>query len=135
MGEHPHPQDITGVSITRVEAFDPMSVEPLKDLPESVQEQVREAQEQGKLTQFLGVALRGVLPYAEQEVHSIHEVARRDNDEEARAEAIDGDRALIRARIALDRLNGTSATIADLDDDVFDEDFEVTFEDDVLETR
>ncbi len=135
MSEHPHSQDITGVSITRVEAFGPMSEELLKDLPQTVQEQVREAQEQGKLTQFLGVALRGVLPYAEQEVRSIHEVARRDNDEEARAEAVDGDRVLARARVALDRLNDTSATIADLDDDVFDDDFQVNFEDDETETR
>lgn len=88
-----------------------------------------------QLTQFIGLSLRAILPYAEREVQSIDEVARRDNDETARAEAADGDHALKRARIALDTLNKTELSIANFDDAIYDEDFQVVFEDDASDTK
>jgi hypothetical protein len=86
--------------------------------------------EERKLTQFLGVSLRQVLPYAEQEINAIYEVARRDSDDVVRQEAQVGSQALTRAQTALSRLEATELTIKDVPDDAFDDDFQVIFEDD-----
>ena len=126
----PSNENITAISVTHVEAHGPLSEELLKDLPESLQQQIAESQEQAKLTQFLGLSLRSVLPYAESEANNLSEVARRDNDDEVQAESVIAERALQRARVALERLDGTSLSINELEDDALDDDFEITFEDD-----
>lgn len=120
--------DVTGVSITRVETFGPMSEEILKELPTTLQREVAEAQQQDKLTQFLGVSLRALLPYAEQEVGSLREIGSRDNDSDVLAEAMTGHLAIQRANVALNTLNASSLSVEELDDDAFDDDFQVVFD-------
>jgi hypothetical protein len=74
----------------------------------------------GDLAQATAVALRGVLPYARQEVLSIHEVARRDGDEVAASEAAAGDVAIERADKVLRAIDKSHLPISALKDDHFD---------------
>mgnify|MGYP007027767524 CR=1 FL=1 len=90
---------------------------------------MRRMDEHLQLAQFLGVSLRAVLPYAQTEYESIGDVARRDNDEVARAEARVAGRAVTRANHALKELEASELNINDLEDDSLDEDFQVVFED------
>lgn len=82
-----------------------------------------------KLIQFLGVSLRTVLPYAEQEAMSLHEAAHRDNDEILRHEITAAHRAVTRAQSALNYISRSKYNISNLTDDAFDDDFQVVFDD------
>lgn len=73
--------------------------------------------EERKLTQFLGVGLRDVLPYAERDVF-----ASETRDSNAH-------RAITRAQAALNRLEATDLKIKDVPNDAFDDDFQVIFDD------
>lgn len=89
----------------------------------------RETERQNQLTQFLGVSLRGVLPYAEDAVLSLSENYTRDGEEGSKDEMQKGHRCVTRAQAALNRLENTPLAIKNLDDDVFDDTFEIVFDD------
>lgn len=81
------------------------------------------------LTCALGVALRQVLPFAENEVAGLHDSAQRDGDEDVASLAEDGSRSVHRARVVLKRLDRSHMPVHDLKDDHFDESFNIKFED------
>ena len=81
------------------------------------------------LTCALGVALRQVVPFAENEVGALHDAAQRDRDEDVAALAEDGSRALHRARTVLKKLDESHLTVRHMKDDQFDETFQIKFED------
>lgn len=96
---------------------------------------LRRMDEHANIARFLGVSLRAVLPYAQSEYEAIGDVARRDNDEVARAEARVAGRAVTRANHALKELEASELNINDLEDDSLDEDFQVVFNDEDREPQ
>lgn len=80
----------------------------------------KQVTQNGELAQAAAVALRGILPYAQQEVSSLHEVARRDGDETVAEEAKAGDAALERADKVLRAFDKSHLPIESLKDDHFD---------------
>ena len=108
---------------------DAAAKEPMKSAVFNLEETLRRRDANNQLAQFLGVSLRAVLPYAQSEYEAISDVARRDNDEVARAEARVAGRAVTRANHALKELEASELNINDLEDDSLDEDFQVVFED------
>ena len=89
----------------------------------------RQLDKERTLTCALGVALRQVLPYAEQEVDSLEIDADCDGDDGTAQEAAEGRRSLQRARVVLKKLDQTHLTVRDYKDDHFDESFQIKFED------
>lgn len=89
----------------------------------------REAEKQNQLTQFLGVSLRGVLPYAEDAVLALHENYARDGEEGSKDEVRKGHQSVTRAQAALNHLETTPLAIKNMDDDIFDDAFEIVFDD------
>ena len=85
--------------------------------------------EERKLTQFLGVGLRGVLPYAKQEASYLIDAQRREDCEKGYQEGQLAKRAVVRAQAALNRLETTELKIIDIPNDTFDDDFQVIFDD------
>lgn len=92
------------------------------------QKLTRDPESSSDLMQFLGVALRGVLPYAENEVGGLWNSAHRDNDPALREEAQKGSEHITRAQAALNRLNETPLSIEEIEDDAFDDTFEIRFD-------
>ncbi len=88
-----------------------------------------EINKERRLTCALGVALRQVLPFAENEVASLHDDAQRDGDEGFAEQAEEGSRSLHRARVLLDKLDKGPLSIRHTKDDAFDEEFQIKFED------
>lgn len=86
--------------------------------------------EERQLTQLMGVALRGVLPYAENEVFALAGAFQKDGDESIREEYERGSEKVSRAHQALNILNSSSLSIEGLSDDAFDDSFQIKFEDD-----
>lgn len=80
-------------------------------------------------TQLLGIALRGVLPYAENEVFALADVASKDGDPVTQEEFEKGSEKITRAQQALNILNASALSVENLPDDAFDETFQITFED------
>lgn len=75
----------------------------------------------GDLAQAAAVALRSVLPYAREEVMSIHDVALKDGSDEAVAAATTGENAILRAENVLEAFEKSHLPIAALKDDHFDD--------------
>lgn len=91
----------------------------------STQEQLHEERQ---LTQFLGLALRQVLPFAVNEVDSMYDDAKADGEEVFADIAEQGSRSVHRARTALQRLDASALSVKDLEDDHFDDEFQIKFD-------
>ncbi len=81
------------------------------------------------MTCALGVALRQVLPFAENEVLALHDSAHRNGDLELSEQAQDASRSITRAQAVLNKLEKTHLAVRHLEDDHFDEEFQIKFED------
>lgn len=121
-----HTGDITGVSVTLVEAFGPNSDELLKELPEAMRNQVLSAKRQDDLTQLLGISLRDILPYAQNEITAIGD--RVDDTVESQDRYAAAYTRLNRATQALNVLNTTPLSVENLTNDIFDDEFEIKFD-------
>ncbi len=80
------------------------------------------------LTQFLGVSLRGVLPYAIESVAQRRYQAQLTEDPEAAASAALAHRQIDRAEAALTALRESDLNIEALNDDELDGEFTIVFE-------
>lgn len=81
------------------------------------------------LTQLLGVSLRGVLPYAQQELEELIEDQKDSSDQDLKDELDICNVHIQRAQQALQHLNDSPLSIAVVLDDAFDDTFEIRFED------
>ncbi|WJJ55237.1 hypothetical protein [Xanthomonas phage RTH11] len=101
----------------------------LDSVQETLSQVSRQLDTERDLTCALGVALRQVLPHAEQEVNSLEDDADCDRDSGTAEIAAEGRRSLQRARIVLKKLDQTHLSVRDFKDDHFDESFNIKFED------
>lgn len=85
-------------------------------------------QEADNLTQFLGVSLRGVLPYAIESVAQRRYQAQITEDPEAAASAALAHRQIDRAEAALAALRESDLNVDALNDDELDDGFTILFE-------
>lgn len=80
------------------------------------------------LTQLLGVSIRGILPYAENELNNLREAHKRDADPDVLDEVQRASVRVQRAQQALDRLNLSPLQIDNCADEEFDDKFEIRFD-------
>jgi hypothetical protein len=83
-----------------------------------------------KLTQLLGISLRGVLPYAEQELERLRTAAKDGpEDMDAKDERDNASYRIQRAAQALNQLGLSPLTVENCADEEFDDEFEIRFTD------
>ena len=113
----------------RVENFSQAVKETLAPLREEVREATSRTSELDTLTQFLGVSLRGVLPFAIESVAQRRYQAEVNEDPDAMVSAVKAHQLIDRAEAALVALRETDLNIDDKSDDELDGEFTIFFED------
>lgn len=126
MNDQPTHEQITGISVTRIEAFGPHSEEFIKHLPPSIQEQIKSSEHVAHLAQLLGVSLRDILPYAINERDALGD--HKDGSPEAEEEYEVASVKISRAEQALNILNASSLSVENLPNDTFDDEFRIKFD-------
>lgn len=89
-----------------------------------------EIERERHLTQLLGVSLRGVLPYAEAHLDTLTGDTMINREPDIKREIKSCSVYVQRAQQALQHLNDSEHSILNVQDDAFDDEFKIVFEDD-----